>query len=147
MEYPICEQGSSRMSGRTVDNRCKMARGPMSGFDLAQLWNLAAAEIDCMRTALMEMTAAWRRQRRRELAADRLEADDLVVGEHELRNAVEERARIGVKWIGIGAPRVADFDDAAKVHDGNAVRDVPHDAEIMTDEQHGEAEFAPQLEE
>ena len=33
------------------------------------------------------------------------------------------------------------LDDAAEIHNGNVIRDLPHDLEIMTDEEIGHAEM------
>src|SRR4051812_2808926 len=118
----------------------------MRRFDLAQRRDRGPAAIDRMRTAQMEMAAGRRRQRGRQLAADCLEADDLVVLEHDSWNAVEQRARIRMGRTRIDPPRLGNLDDAPEIHDGNAVADVPHDAEIMADEQQSEAELAAQLE-
>ena len=37
------------------------------------------------------------------------------------------------------------LDDAAEVHDGDAVGDVPHDRHVVGDQQHGQAELVAQV--
>src|SRR5438445_7672471 len=101
-----------------------MTRGPMRGHDLAQRRDLGPAAIDRMRTAQMEMATGRGRERRGQLPADRLEADEFVILEHQLRNAVEQGARIRVERLRVGAPRGAELDDPPEIHDGDAIRDM-----------------------
>ena len=63
--------------------------------------------------------------------------------EHQLRHAVEQRARIGMAWRGVDLRRRSGLDDAAEVHDRDPVADMPDDTEVVTDEQHRQAEFTP----
>src|SRR4029077_10686749 len=42
---------------------------------------------------------------------------------------------------------LGDFDDSTEIHNSDAVADMPHHRKIMADEQDGEAELAPDLEE
>ena len=41
--------------------------------------------------------------------------------------------------------RSAELDEAARVHDGNAMRDLRNYREIVRDKKHGERELLPQL--
>ena len=43
--------------------------------------------------------------------------------------------------------RLARLDDAAEIHDGRAIGDVAHDAEIMADEEHGQLQLAAEFQE
>src|SRR5439155_18811744 len=56
------------------------------------------------------------------------------------REGPQETLRIGMlRTVGEGFRR-ADLDDLARVHDGDSVRELEQEREIMRDEEHGEAE-------
>src|SRR5689334_17170269 len=99
-----------------------MTRRPMDRFDRAQRWDLATAAVDRMRAAQMEMTSGRRRQRGGQLAAERLEADELIVLEHQPRDAVEQRAGIRMERVRVDVSCGADLDDSAEIHDSDAIR-------------------------
>ena len=57
----------------------------------------------------------------------------------------EQGEGVGVQGVEVEVVAGADFDDFAEVHDGDAVGDVPHDGQVVGDEQVGEVEFALQV--
>ena len=57
----------------------------------------------------------------------------------------EQRLRVGVTGSGEHRRHRPFLDDAAGVHDGHPVAGLGHDPEVVGDEDHGEAEAAPQL--
>ncbi len=90
------------------------------------------------------MAARRRRQRRRDFARDR--------GEHapplaQPRHAGEQRPRIGVRRPRIQQAGRRQLHDAAQVHDRHPVGDMPHHAQVVADEQPGQAQLRPQVQE
>ncbi len=83
----------------------------------------------------MEAAAARRRDRARHLS---LEHDPfarrLVLAGVDVGDGREERLRVRVDRIGIEVVRRRRFHDHAEVHDGDSIRDVVHDAEVVRDE-------------
>ena len=59
--------------------------------------------------------------------------------------AAEERAPVGMARRVRASRGGSDLDDAAEIHHRDAVADVPHDREIVRDEQDREAELALQV--
>ena len=57
----------------------------------------------------------------------------------------EQRARIGVARRGEDGVRAAFLDDASQIHHGHAIGDVTHNAQVMADEDEGQAEVADQV--
>jgi hypothetical protein len=57
----------------------------------------------------------------------------------------KQRIRLGMDRLTVKVCRTGTFDDLAEVHDGHAVRYVPHDAEIVGDEQIGKAQFVLEI--
>ena len=57
----------------------------------------------------------------------------------------QQRLRVGMLRIGEQLVGRRIFDDAAEIHDRDLARDVPHDGQIVGDEQIGEAELLLQL--
>src|SRR5207302_10603621 len=61
------------------------------------------------------------------------------------RHRVEERARVGMERIVEQLVAIREFDDAAEIHHGDALAEVPHQREIVSDEQVSEAEALAQI--
>ncbi len=125
----------------------EVAGGQALRRDRAQERALDTAAVEGARTARMEMTARRRGKRRGQFAADRLEADVAIVVEDELGHGVEQRLGVGMVGLRVDLLRFAELDDAAEIHDGDAVAHMAHHAQIVADEQAGEIELAAQLQE
>jgi hypothetical protein len=61
------------------------------------------------------------------------------------RDRGQERPRVGVDRRREQVVGVRDLDDAAEIHHRDSVRDVPHDREIVRDEEVGQPELALQI--
>ena len=61
------------------------------------------------------------------------------------RHGGEQRLGVGVQRVGVDVVARRDLDDLAEVHHRDAVGDVPHDGEVVRDEQVSEAELALQV--
>ena len=59
----------------------------------------------------------------------------------DVRNRVEKRLSVWVKWLSVEKLRWTNLTESAEVHDGNAIADVFDDSEVMSDEEVREAEF------
>src|SRR5581483_1991656 len=57
----------------------------------------------------------------------------------------QQRPRVRVLRLDVQVVARADLDRAAEVHDHHAIRDVPHDVQVVGDEDVGEAELALQV--
>src|SRR5688572_1905549 len=122
----------------------QVAGGKVAGSDFAQDRRLLRASRHGVRAAGMEVTTRRRRERRGYLAHNWLE---LRLARIETRHLLEQR--LGIRVVRpredlLGARR---FDDAAKVHDDHPVGEMLHHAEVVADEEVGEAEIAAQLHE
>src|SRR5215472_19260796 len=97
-----------------------------------------------MRTARMKMTSRGRVKGRGNLSLDRREAAFALVEARDLR---EERLGVGV--IGSSEQRFGRgaLDDAAQVHDQDPVGDVLDHAEVVADEEIGQAELLAERDE
>src|SRR6516162_7898130 len=121
-----------------------MAPRPLAGCDLGELRRLDAATFDRIAAARMEIAAGWRMRGVGDLALqDNALRAQARVG---LRHGREQRLGIGVARPGVEIARRRDLDDLAHIHDRHPVADMLHDAEIMRDEEIGEAEPVLQLE-
>jgi hypothetical protein len=90
------------------------------------------------------MKGAGRRRvdRRRNLARDRAEHRRAPL---QLRNRVDQGPGVGVARRLIDLQRRPDLDHAPEIHHRDAVAEMPHDPEVVRDEQHGEIELAAQF--
>src|SRR5581483_128152 len=93
---------------------------------------LDAADLGCDRAAGPEAAAAWRRERRRNVAAE----DDSLGAAiwHRIGDGGEKRTRVGMLRLGEQPRRRSKLDDLAEVHHGDAVGDVADRGEVMRDE-------------
>ena len=92
----------------------------------------------------MEVAAGRRVERGGDLALDGREA---LLARLEPRHLGEQRLGVGVVRARESAVGRRDLDHAAEIHDHDAVGDVLHHAEVVADEQVGEAELLAQLHE
>ena len=98
-----------------------------------------------MRTAAPERAEVAGIQRAGRLALDRSQCRDPHAARVGHWDRTQQGLRVGVQGRavdGIGRP---DFDDAAEIHDRDAVCDPLHHAEIMRDEEVAEAEALLQI--
>src|SRR5258707_792134 len=116
----------------------EVAGGMAAGGDLPQRRRLEAAALHRMGTAGMEVTTGGRVEGRGYLALHRLEAAPALIESWDL----------GEKRLGIGMVRLPEqllggraLDDAAQVHDQDAVGDVLDDAEVVADEEIGQVQL------
>src|SRR5216683_8156123 len=107
---------------------------------LTQDGRLRAATADRFRAARMKRTARWRIRRTRRLAAQR--GVDARVFRRRIGNRYGGEKRAGIRVLGtrVKLLRRRELDHLAEIHDGHAIGDLPHDAEIMRDEEVGERE-------
>ena len=107
----------------------------VAGRDLAQVWIDLRALRDGFGAARVEAAAGGRVNRRRHVAVEH-DAVALArrVGDGDGR---EQGARVGVERVGVKLGGRGDLDDAAEVHDGDAVRDVLDDGQPVRDEEVG----------
>src|SRR5262249_6025756 len=61
-------------------------------------------------------------------------------GFFQRRGVREQLARVGLLGIGEHLPGVAELDDAALIQHGDALRDGPHQRQVVGDEEHREPE-------
>ncbi len=116
----------------------------MARRDLAQGRPLDAAAVEGDRTTRVEMAAGWRRGRARDLALDgSIDPAPLL----QVGDLGQQPLRIGVVGMGEELPGRRVLDDAPEIHDDDAVGDMLHHAQIVTDEEIGQVEIAPQLHE
>src|SRR5438093_1036167 len=95
---------------------------------------LADAAVGLHRAARVEMAAGWRIERARDLAM-RLGACHPGIGAMErIGDRGDEGAGIGMARILEDLPPAALLDDAAEIHDGDAVADMLDHAEIVADQ-------------
>ena len=92
-----------------------------------------------VRASRMEVAAGGRVERRRDLALDRHER---ALGRRHLARLREQRLRVGMIGLREELRRRRALDDAAQVHDDDAVRDVLDDAQVVADEKVREVERA-----
>src|SRR5439155_13455397 len=94
-----------------------------------QRWNRDAAGIDRVGTARVERTAGRRRYGARRFALDgRALMAPLRIGN---RNRFEQSARIGMRRVPEDTVDGTLLDDAAQIHDGDAVADMFDDRQIV----------------
>ncbi len=103
------------------------------------------ARVGHLRAARMEHATGRRIERAWQFALDdraRARFLDHRIGH---RGGGEQGLRVGVLRVGEQLIRRRIFNDAAEIHDGDLGRDVPHDGEIMGDEQIGQPELVLQV--
>src|SRR5579863_962426 len=107
---------------------------------LAQHGWLRAAAVDRFRAARMKRTSRRRIRRTRRLAAQRRIGTRTFGGRIGNGYGGEKRAGIRVLGTRVKLLRRRELDHLAEIHDGHAIGDLPHHAEIMRDEEVGERE-------
>src|SRR5262249_15307365 len=110
----------------------EVTRGQLAGRDLAKCRHFAAAARHRTWTAWMKMTTARRIERRRPLAPDFVQWLPLPA---DLRHRCQQQLGVGVGRRSKKQSPLRDFDDAAEIHDRNAVAQSLDRAEIVADEQ------------
>src|SRR5580704_1515788 len=124
------------------------ASDPMARPQLAQFGAILLAPLDCDRAARVEDAARGRIDRARHFALDWPE------------NTLRLHSRIGHRYcrqqcLGVRVQRVVEelvtnrkLDDAAEIHDGDALAEMPNNRQVVSDEKIGQAEpFAQILQE
>ena len=97
-----------------------------------QLRNDLAASRDREGTARVEAAAGRRGYRTRRFASHRLaDMPAFRIGD---RDRFHQRARIGMRGLGEDALGRSLLDDAAKIHDRDAIAEMFHDRQIVADE-------------
>ena len=97
-----------------------------------------------LRAARVEVATRRRIHRRRDLAADRHEA---AVAPVQPRHLVEQGLRVGMQRRREQRRGRRHLDDAAQVHHHDPVGQMAHDAQVVADEQIGQAELLAQVHE
>src|SRR5215211_2991337 len=94
----------------------------MAGLDLAQGWRFHLAALDRIRAARVEVASHRRFERTWYVTLhDALNTFDCRIGH---RHGCEQRFRVGMQRPGEQRGLVRVLDDAAEIHDRDAVRDV-----------------------
>ena len=102
-------------------------------------WCLVSADVHGMRATGMECASGWWTGRAR--WADRHDEvrahqpSSVSLGGVDAGRGCQESRGVGVRWRGLECIGTGFFDDAAEIHDGDAIRDVVHGREIMGDEE------------
>ena len=116
----------------------------MAGGALLDSRHRAGAQIDRQRAAGAEHAAGRRFERRRRVADEddaALLALEPGVGQRHRR---DQRLGVGMARRRIEPITIGDLHHPAEIEHENAVADVPHDREVVADEQQGQAELALQ---
>jgi len=102
----------------------------MAWLELAQRRGLHSAAVHRVRAARPEMASLRRAQGTRHIARqdNALLAATFRVGDGY---RLQERLGVGVQGVPEQRSLVGEFDDAAQIHDGDTVRDVLNDREVM----------------
>jgi len=129
---------------RLADLLGAMARRAATGDDHAQLRRLDPAALDGKRAARVEGAGLRGIGRGGDLAGNRPECRRAAL---ELRHRLHERLGIRVPRRRVDRRRRPALDDAAEIHHRDTVAEMPHDAEIVRDEQHRQIELAAQAQE
>src|SRR5688572_15117185 len=113
--------------------------------DFLQPGNQSAAALLGKRAARMKYATAWRIHWARNLPSDLLVRPPML--DHRVGNGDGGQQRPGVRVARTIEQRIAvgDLDDAAEIHHRYPLADVPDDAEVVPDEEIGEAELVAQL--
>ena len=103
----------------------------------AVLGDDAVASLETPRATRVERTAGRGRDGAGRIAFEQDAAGALDrVG---LGHGAEKRLGVGVQRLAVDPGAGAEFDDLAEVHDGDAVAQVPHDRQVVRDEEVSEA--------
>lgn len=89
-----------------------------------------------MRAAGMETATGLRGLGRRRLASKPRRGTFALTSRIGQRNGFEQGAGVGVSRGFKDGARRPDLDDSSQIHDGNAMREMAHNGEIVRDEQH-----------
>jgi hypothetical protein len=109
-----------------------VAGDEVPGLDGLERRIVGRAAVARVRTAAGKAATAWDGAGARKIPGQAMPVTGLVrVGR---RDCGQERPRIGVRGTGEEVVRSSDLHDSAEIHHGDAVRDVPHDREIMGNE-------------
>lgn len=113
--------------------------------DIAEFRIHALADIDRERAACMETAPLRRVDGTRHIANE--DNTLALVFNRGVGDGDGREQGFGVWMQGVGVKRIAirQFDDLAKVHNGNTVGNVPHDGKVMRDKKIGEIEFRLQF--
>src|SRR5437764_327138 len=113
----------------------EMAGGPVTRSVLDELGIDLGADLLRLPAPRVETAAGRRVHRRRYVPGedDPLALHlDVRVGDRDGR---QERLRVRMQWMLVEVDAVGELDDLAQVHDRDPVADVPHDREVVGDEQ------------
>src|SRR3954447_10762660 len=120
-----------------------MTRHPLAVFGRPQLRLFRPAAIEHVWTPGVEAATAGRIDRARYVALQ----DDRVANGPGLRHrhGRQQRPGVGMLWRGEDLLPWRHLDDLAEIHDGNTVRHVLDDSQIVADEEQRETELALQI--
>src|SRR5689334_19912690 len=105
---------------------------------------LDPAAIHYVAAPRMERTTGRQRERTRQLAAHGV--DHRAARWVQLRRRLQQRLGVGMRRRAEQCLGVSQLYDRTEIHDRNAVRDVPDEAQVVRDEENGEVEALLQLE-
>ncbi len=117
----------------------------MARFVLIERRNFHAAAIERNGAARVKTAAGRRIHGRRDIAHQDnpfTAPFDARIGN---RNGGKQRLRVRVQRIFVERIAIGQLHELADIHDGDSGRDVPHDREIVRDEEIRQAEFGLQI--
>ncbi len=117
----------------------------MIGKQFPKVGLLLETALNGPRAAGVEIAAHWRVGRAGNIP---LQNNWLTLGlGHRIwdRDRREKSLRVGMLRVGVDVPNRPQFHDLPQIHDGNSITDMTHHAEVMRDEQIGQAEFILQV--
>src|SRR5262249_60626844 len=119
--------------------------GPMSRPQFPQFGADLPALLDGDRAARMKDAARRRIDRAGHLAAYGLEGALGLDGRVRHRHRAEQRLCVGMERMIEQLVAFGELDDAAEIHDRDALTKMPYDRQIVRDEQIGEVELVAQI--
>src|SRR5262249_54922264 len=118
---------------------------PVAGSHLPQLRADPAATVDRNRAAWMKRAARGRIDRARHLSLHGSERATGLDARIRHWHGVEKRAGIGMQRVVEQLVAIRELDDAGEIQHRGALAEMPHQGEIVSDEQIGEAEALAQI--
>src|SRR5215470_4213486 len=133
------------MGGSFRSSLIEKTGGEMPGSDFAQRRLLLGAAWHAMGAAGVEAAARGRIGRAGQVALEQRVVADALQPRIGQRDRLQQAARIGMARLGMQAGALGNLHDAAEIHDGDAVAHPLHHAEVVGDEDVGEAEALLQV--
>src|SRR5262245_56956782 len=139
--FPEKRAGIQRRNAAALRELAHLAAGhPVAGAHLPEFRTDPTAALDRDRATRMEHAARRRIDRARHLAFHRSEPAVGLDARIRHRHRVEKHPGIGMQRVVEQLVAIRQLDDAAEVHHGYTLTEMPHHRKIVSDEQVSEAE-------